>query len=78
MYCKGKKPASREARNPRSWIAKKESPEAQKVTKIRSPETRNFGSLCKQPRSQEARKLGIREATKPESHGGEARKPSQG
>ena len=43
-----------------------------------SPAARKFGSLCKQPRNREARKLGIREATEPENQGEEAREPSQG
>ena len=55
MYCKGKKPASREARNPRSWKAKKESPEVRMRLKY---EAQKPGSLEVYVNNQEARKPG--------------------
>ena len=70
MYCKAKKPGSREARNPRSWKAKNESqkPRIKNVTeisKIRSPEARTKqpkedskpARKAEKPRSQKNKKI---------------------
>ena len=73
MHCKAKKPGSREARNPRSWKAKKESqkPRIKNVTeisKIRSPEARTKqpkedskpARKAEKPRSQKNKKYVIK------------------